>query len=125
MEKTIKIGEKELTVKSTAGSLFRYKANFRRDGIKDLLSLAKGIKDIKSDSEEDIMKMLENENFNLDVFFNFLWVFAKAADDSIPPIEKWLDGFDLPPLDFVVEVLPQVQPLLFSAIKTSVKSKNL
>lgn len=125
MEKTIKIGEKELTVKSTAGSLFRYKANFRRDGIKDLLSLAKGIKDIKSDSEEDIMKMLENEDFNLDVFFNFLWVFAKIADDSIPPIEKWLDGFDLPPLDFVVEVLPQVQPLLFSAIKTSVKSKNL
>lgn len=132
MEKIITIGDKELTVKSTAGSLFRYKANFKRDGVKDLLSLAKGIEDSKKedkqggkeDDKEKILKMLENESFNLDVFYNFLWVFAKTANDSIPPIEKWLDEFDLPPLDFVTEALPQILPLLFSAVKTTVKPKN-
>lgn len=131
MEKVITIGDKELTVKSTAGSLFRYKANFKRDGVKDLLSLAKGIEDDKKDKgnneendKEKILRMLENESFSLDVFYNFLWVFAKTANDSIPPIEKWLDEFDLPPLDFVTEALPQILPLLFSAVKTTVKPKN-
>jgi len=121
MEKIIKIGEYELPVKSTAAALFSYKSNFGRDGLRDLISLAKGIPTGSDIKVEDI---IANDNFDLDVFFRFLWIFAKSADKGIPPIEQWLEGFEVAPFDFVAEVLPQIQELLMSTVKSNVKSKN-
>jgi hypothetical protein len=119
MEKVIKVGEYEFAAKSTAASLFSYKANFNRDAIRDLISLAKSMPQKQGDVEA-----FANDGFDLDVLFRFLWVFAKAADKSIQPLETWLEGFDMPPFDFAVEVLPQVQDMLTSTVKSSVKSKN-
>ncbi len=120
MEKIIKIGEYELPVKSTAASLFSYKANFSRDGIKDLIKLSKAM----PGSETTDIKDINTDELDLDVFFRFLWVFAKAADKEIKPLEEWLESFDLLPMNFVMEALPQVMDLLMSTVKSSVKSKN-
>lgn len=113
MEKTIKAGNYEFPAKSTAASLFSYKSNFGRDGLRDLISLA--------NSTGDGVNM---ESVDMDVFFRFLWVFAKASTPEIQPLEEWLDTFDVAPLDFMAEVLPQITELLGNTAKTSVKSKN-
>ncbi len=130
MEKIIKIGSKSVPLKSTAASLIRYKSNFGRDGLKDLVTLSKGMSASKSnaDDEKDSEKLLEdimsNDSFDFDVFFRFLWVFAKSGDPSIPPMEEWLDEFDVEPIDFASSVLPQVVDLLSNSAKTTIKAKN-
>lgn len=121
MERIIKVGEYEFAAKSTAASLFSYKRNFNRDGLKDLIALTQGMPD---DAEGDIVSALVEGNFDFDTFFRFLWVFARAANPEIPPIEKWLEGFDMPPIDFAVQALTQSMDLLFDSTKTSVQPKN-
>lgn len=121
MEKIIKVGEYEFKAKSTAASLFSYKANFGRDGLRDIIALASGI----NGGEMSIEKIITSDSFDLDVFFRFLWVFAKAADKDIPPLEQWLEGFDIPPVDFACQSLSQILDLLMSTAKSTIKSKNL
>lgn len=128
MERIIKIGEYEFAAKSTAASLFSYKRNFNRDGLKDLISLAKGMPDGQDDdneTEDDVfISALINNDFDFDTFFRFLWVFAKAGDPNIPPMEQWLESFDIPPIEFAVEALGQSMDLLFDSTKTMVQPKN-
>ena len=119
MEKIIKVGDYEFAAKSTAASLFSYKANFGRDGIRDLISLAGGMSG-NGKAEE----IINSDSFDLDVFYRFLWVFAKASNKDIVPLEQWLETFDMPPLDFAVQALSQVTDMLMSTVKSSVKSKN-
>lgn len=121
MERIIKVGEYEFAARSTAASLFSYKRNFNRDGLKDLIALTQGMSD---DAEGDIVSALVEGNFDFDTFFRFLWVFVRAANPEIPPIEQWLDGFDMPPIDFAVQALTQSMDLLFDSTKTSVQPKN-
>ena len=121
MERIIKVGEYEFAAKSTAASLFSYKRNFNRDGLKDLIALTQGMPD---DVEGDIVSALVEGNFDFDTFFRFLWVFARAANPEIPPLERWLEGFDMPPIDFAVQALTQSMDLLFDSTKTSVQPKN-
>lgn len=121
MEKIIHIGDYEIPVRSTAASLFSYKANFGRDGIRDMIALAKGLPE---GSHEVTADVLTDSGFDFDVFFRFLWVFAKAANKSIPPLPEWLDTIEMPPFDFAMGALPQVTDLLMSTAKSSVKSKN-
>lgn len=130
MEKVIKLGGKEVRLKSTAASLIRYKANFGRDGLKDLISLADGIsvKNIGADgavNKDAAMNMLKGESFDLDVFYRFFWVFAKSGDPSIPPLEEWLDTIDEGPIDTISVAFPAVAELLTSTAQTTVAAKNL
>ena len=122
MERIIKVGDYEFAAKSTAASLFSYKRNFNRDGLKDLIAMAQGMPD---NAEDDgvIAALIEN-NFDFDTFYRFLWVFAKAANPEIPPLERWLEGFDMPTIDFAVEALTQSTDLLFDSTKTVVQPKN-
>lgn len=124
MEKTICIGEVSFPARSTAASFISYKANFHRDGMRDLLRLAGGFPKGKVSNDKVMSIIASNEDFDLDIFTRFLWVFAKSADKSIPPMEEWLDGFDVSPFDFLMETFPQVQDLLFSNLQTGVQAKN-
>lgn len=122
MERIIKVGEYEFAAKSTAASLFSYKRNFNRDGLKDLIALTKGIP--ANAETDDIVSDLSDGDFDFDTFFRFLWVFAKAGNPNIPPLENWLEGFDMSPIEFAVEALTQSMDLLFDSTKTSVQPKN-
>lgn len=85
MEKIVKIGDQDVPLKSTAASLIRYKSNFGRDGLSDIFAFQKVTKNGKIDIEK----------IDFDTFFRFMWVFAKSANPSIPPMETWLDQFEL------------------------------
>jgi hypothetical protein len=64
------------------------------------------------------------DDFELDVFYRFLWTFAKSANKGIKPLVEWLEEFDMLPIDFLTEALPQVQDMLISTIKGSARPKN-
>ena len=102
MEKIITIGGKDIKLKSTAGTMMRYRNNFNRDFIKDLIKLQGKLND-------KLVKGAEFEALDLDMFEKIAWCMAKTADDTIPDIEHWLDEFDT--FD-IMQVLPQIMELL-------------
>lgn len=104
MEKTLIIGGKEVKLKSTAGTMMRYRNNFNRDFLKDLIALQGKLKD-KTE------KGAEFEIVDLEIFERIAWCMAKTADDNTPPIENWLDEFNT--FD-IMQVLPQIMELLVS-----------
>lgn len=102
MEKILNIGGKEIKMKSTAGTMMRYRNNFNRDFIKDLVRLQEKLAD-------KMEKKQEFEAIDLDLFEKIAWCMAKTADNSIPDIENWLDEFDT--FD-ILQVLPELMNLL-------------
>ena len=106
MEKTLIIDGRAVRFKSTAAYLLRYKAQFQRDALKDLLKLEKAINVTTGE--------LENyDALDLELFYNLIWVMAKTADPSIPEPEVWLDQFSEFPLD---EVLRETVDLLAASL---------
>ena len=104
MEKVLIIGNKEVKMKSTAGTMMRYRNNFNRDFIKDLVRLQRAL-------DNKLEKGEEFEALDLDIFEKLAWCMAKTADDSIPDIEHWLDEFDT--FD-IMQVLPEIMGLLIA-----------
>lgn len=113
MEKVLKIGDKEIKMKSTAGTMMRYRNNFNRDFIKDLVKLQGKLND-------KIEKGQEFEAIDLDIFEKIAWCMAKTADNSIPDIENWLDEFET--FD-IMQVLPEIMNLLVSNMEQINKKK--
>lgn len=100
MEKTIKIGNKELKLKSTAGTLRIYRTKFRRDLMCDLGKLTKAM-DGKGKVNFSVL--------DLELFENIAYVMAWQADKTIPEsIDEWLDGFET---FSIYEVLPEILEL--------------
>jgi len=114
VEKTIIIDGRAVRFKSTAAFLLRYKAQFQRDALKDLLKLEKAINATTGEIENYDM-------LDLELFYNMIWVMAKTADPSIPEPEKWLDQFGEFPLD---EVLREVIDLISASLIGSKKSRS-
>lgn len=113
MEKVLNIGGKQIKMKSTAGTMMRYRNNFNRDFIKDLVSL-------QGKLTNKIEKGTEFEALDLDMFEKIAWCMAKTADDSIPDIEHWLDEFDT--FD-IMQVLPEIMNLLVANMEQLNKKK--
>jgi len=102
MEKILNIGGKEIKLKSTAGTMMRYRNNFNRDFLKDLINLQEKLKDRTENGTQF-------QAVDLDIFEKIAWCMAKTADDSIPQIENWLDQFET--FD-IMQILPQIMELL-------------
>ncbi|MGM9917464.1 hypothetical protein [Anaerotignum sp.] len=131
MEKVVRVAEYEFPVRSSAATLLSYRRNFGRDGMKDLLALVKGFgrklpsaENPDENNKEELLQTFADSAFEMDTLYRFIWTFAKSADNSIPPLEEWLDTFDVPALEFVADVFPQVSELLFSMAKTNVQPKK-
>ncbi len=115
MEKVINISGKDVPFKSTGAFLLRYKAQFGRDALGVLLKMEKVMKPLVEGSSEAV------DTLDLTPFLEIVWTLAKTADSQIPPPMEWLDTFDEFPL---VEIIPELQELILSTIKSSIKSKN-
>lgn len=115
MEKVLNIGGKQIKMKSTAGTMMRYRNNFNRDFIKDLVNLQTRL-------NEKIEKGAEFEALDLDLFEKIAWCMAKTADNSIPDIENWLDEFDT--FD-IMQVLPELMNLLVANMEQINDKKKL
>lgn len=115
MEKVLNIGGKQIKMKSTAGTMMRYRNNFNRDFIKDLVKLQTKLSD-------KLEKGQEFEAIDLDIFEKIAWCMAKTADNSIPDIENWLDEFDT--FD-IMQVLPELMNLLVANMEQINDKKKL
>lgn len=127
MEKIVTIGGESFPVRSSAATLLSYRRNFGRDGMKDLLALVKGFsgKHLTDNADEtDMIVAFAESAFEMDTLYRFIWIFAKSANPTIPPLEEWLNSFDVPALEFISKVFPQVSELLFSMAKTNVTPKK-
>lgn len=108
MEKMIKIGDKEVALKTTGATLLRYKMQFGKDLLIELVKLDTAY-------EEGELKV---EKLDFEMFYNILWIMAKTAEPSIKPPLEWLDEFEELP---ILEILPEVMELLTNLMKTSKK----
>lgn len=122
MEKILNIDGRQVKLKSTGAFLLRYKAQFHRDALKDIYKLDKAI--IETGKDEEGKKKYEITNidaFDLEVFYNLIWVLAKTANPEIEEPLEWLDTFSEFPL---MDIIPEVIDLIFSCISSSVPSKK-
>jgi hypothetical protein len=111
MEKTILIDGKEVRFKSTGATALRYKAQFGKDYLSEILKL-------NNLNGLDLNTATSFEGFDFEVFYNIAWVMAKTANPSIPDPITWLDEFDSFPM---MDVIPELQDMLLSSIQAKKK----
>jgi hypothetical protein len=111
MEKTILIDGKEIRFKSTGATALRYKAQFGKDYLSEILKL-------NNLNGLDLSNTTSFEGFDFELFYNIAWVMAKTANPSIPDPITWLDEFDSFPM---MDVIPELQDMLLSSIQAKKK----
>lgn len=136
MEKTIKIGDKDVQLSNNIGWALIYRDQFGRDIIPTLMPLLAGVVDIvgsfvKNGKTEnltltDVAELLDgDEVMNAYIhlsglefadFLNVTWALAKCADDSIPEPAAWVRQFDEFPMDIVG---PAVFSMIFRGVMSS------
>lgn len=95
----VQVGDKEVTFRASAMIPRLYRARFRRDIMKDMVILAKGMED--NDEEESDMPLE-----NLEIFENVAYVMARhGGGDISDTIEEWLDEFDV---FSIFQILPTI-----------------
>lgn len=114
MERILNIDGRNVKFKSTGAFLLRYKAQFKKDALKDIFKLQNSV-DLDTNQLKDI------EALDLEVFYNLIWVLAKTADPSIEPPEEWLDTFSEFPL---MDIIPEVIDMIFSCLTTTTDFKK-
>ena len=150
MEKTIKIGDKEVLLNNNAGWAFEYREQFGHDIIPTLMpmmtaliDIAKGViesidpaafrkkgKDRVEIGLEDVIRVADSEGLMDSLIhisglefvelMQITWALAKTADEDIPEPRKWIRQFDT---GFPVdEIAPEVFKLIANGV---VSSKNL
>ena len=115
LTKTVKIGDHEVTFKSSAAIPRLYRIKFKRDIFKDLTKLEKSYKE-----KDDGTKEMEIED--LEIFENVAYIMAWHADPTIPgTIDEWLEQFEM---FSIYEVLPEILELWGDNLMTQVDSKK-
>ncbi|MGI2801628.1 hypothetical protein ACRS6O_00980 [Bacillus cytotoxicus] len=111
MEKTITIDGKQVRLKSTAATVKRYKAQFRRDLFADILALGAIGTFNSQDASEGIVDLstVDFKQVDFEVIYDLVWLYAKTADPSIPDPITWLDGFDEFP---IYEIMPEIMDMI-------------
>lgn len=105
MEKVIKIGNKDVKLKSTAKTLRLYRNTFERDLLIDMHTLTKRVAKNKDISNED-----------LEIFECVIFVMASQADENTPKnIGDWLDTFE--PMD-IYKACPAILAMWNTGNKT-------
>ena len=113
MEKILTIDGRQVKFKSTGAFLLRYKAQFGRDALQDILRIQPAI-----DNKGRIKNI---SALDLEVLYDLAWTLAKTADPNIPPPMEWLDEFSEFPL---MDIVPELTDLIFGCLSSTVKSKK-
>jgi len=111
MEKIINIDGREVRLKTNGAFLFKYKAQFHRDAMKDIVSLTK----LKEGEETSLGEL------DMEVFYNFFWTMAKAADPTIAPPEEYFESFEVFP---ILDILPEVIEMVMRNLQTTKKNRK-
>ena len=111
LTKTVTIGDRDVTFKSSAAIPRLYRIKFKRDIFKDLTKLEKSYRE-KAEDDKDL------EIDDLEIFENVAYIMALHADPGIPGnINDWLDQFEM---FSIYQVLPQILDLWGSNLFTDV-----
>jgi len=113
MEKILTIDGRQVKFKSTGAFLLKYKAQFGRDALQDILRIQSAI-----DNKGRIKNI---SALDLEVLYDLAWTLAKTADPNIPPPMEWLDEFSEFPL---MDIVPELTDLIFGCLSSTVKSKK-
>lgn len=115
LKKTVNVGGKEVTFKSSAAIPRMYRIKFKRDIFKDLTRLEKSYKDQGGEGDGFEIEDLE-------IFENVAYIMALHADPSIPnTIDEWLDQFEM---FSIYQVLPEILELWGSNLFTDATAKK-
>lgn len=140
MEKTIKIGNKEIRLSNNVGWTIEYRDQFGKDIVPALMpmlatfietmatimgenaeiSMADIITSLEGRAVDVLLPMFQAEFVDLGI--NVVWAMAKAADEDIEPPKKWVKQFDSFPLDTII---PTVYELVFKGFVSSKNQKRL
>ena len=116
LEKTVKIGEREVKFRSSASVPRLYRIKFKRDIFRDLQKLEKSYKD-KGDATASGLEIDD-----LEIFENVAYIMAYHADPTIPgTIDEWLEQFEM---FSIYEVLPEILDLWGTNLQTQVDAKK-
>ena len=116
LQKTVKVGDKEVTFRSSATIPRLYRIKFKRDIFKDLSKLEQSYKGKTSEGGSFEIEDLE-------IFENVAYIMALHADPTGTPstIDEWLDQFEM---FSIYEVLPEILELWGSNLFTDVTSRK-
>ena len=116
MEKTVRIGDKKVTFRSSASVPRIYRIKFKRDIFKDLAKLERSFQD--KGGEDGSMMEIDD----LEIFENVAYIMAWHADPTIPgTIDEWLEQFEM---FSIYEVLPEILELWGDNLMTQVDVKK-
>ena len=116
LQKTVVIGDREVTFKSSAAIPRLYRIKFGRDIFRDLRKLEKNF-NANKDSDASGMEIED-----LEIFENVAYIMALHADSSIPQtIDEWLDQFEM---FSIYTVLPEILELWGSGLLTTSEAKK-
>lgn len=113
MEKTITIDGQQIRFKSNGATPLRYKAQFGKDFLNEILKMSPAVSKKKKEFEVKDLEALDFE-----VFYNIAWVMAKTAEPTIPEPIEWLSTFDEFPIG---EIFPEMQDLITASLMTTKK----
>lgn len=116
MEKIINISGKDVLFKSSASTLYIYQTQFKSDMLVDMKKLQSKLDKVTNKEEQfDVIDLL--------LFEKIAWSLARTGNPNIPPIEQWLDDFDI---FSIYEILPAISDLLLANFKSvDNQKKNL
>jgi len=121
MEKTIKISGKEVRLKNTGSFALRYKEQFGKNPISEIMGMLNVFKDINLESSDPLENMEQLRKIDFDVFYNVVWALAKTADKSIASPMDWLDEFEEFP---IMDILPEVMDMILQSFTSTMESKK-
>ena len=106
MDKVIKIGDKDVTLRATASTVRRYRARFGRDLLADMQAFTEGAQ------SGEVLEAIQS----------LTYIMAKQANDKVPDdVDEWLDSFNVFP---VADIAPDVVRLWTASSITTVTPKN-
>lgn len=121
MEKTLNIDGRQVTFKSTGAFLLRYKMQFKREALQDIIKLQYAINEVEDENGNKHYTISDINAFDLEVFYNLIWTLAKTADSTIPTPMEWLDSFNLFPL---MDILPELMDMITSSMRSTAEPKK-
>jgi hypothetical protein len=113
LEKTLTIDGQKVKFKCTGGTPLRYKAQFQKDFLVEMMKLnLLGRLDFNN---------LDPSNWNLidyEPYYHLVWALAKTADDEILDPIPWLDQFESFP---ILKIAKELQEVVAASIQVKKK----
>lgn len=132
MKLIINIDGKDIAFASNGATLLLYRKEFKKDFLKEVMSVTKSMslkgEDTKEDENEEVNKNnvdvdIDTFDFELiDTINEFAYICAKTANKNIDDFEKWLEEFDDPTV--LLSHSQEIMKLIGNGFATTVEPKD-